>query len=73
MSVEIALLQHYVLAHDQPVRRHFLQRGKHAIHMLIGVDENDDHRQLASRLDQMRGLDAMPPQESRHAWIAVAA
>ena len=39
MSVEIPLLQHDVLAHDQPVRSHFLQRGKHAAHVFIGVDE----------------------------------
>ena len=35
MSVQIPLLQNHVLANDQSVRRHFLQRGQHAVHVLI--------------------------------------
>ena len=43
MSVEITVLQYSVLSQDQPVRRHSLQRGKHAVLVLIGVDEDDNH------------------------------
>ena len=43
-SVQISLLDHDVLAHDQPMRRHFFQRGKQAVHVLIGVDENNGNR-----------------------------
>src|SRR3954469_6363746 len=59
MSVEISLFQHYFFAHDQPVRRHFLQRAKHAAHVLIRVNEDDNHGQLSTCFDQMRGLDLM--------------
>jgi len=41
------------------VRRHFFQRGKNAVHMFIGINENDDDWQLPTSLDQVRSLDAL--------------
>src|SRR5271157_5142598 len=33
--------------------------------MLVGIDEDDDHGQLAAGLDQVRGFHTMPSQKSR--------
>ena len=64
MSVKVPLFEHHILAHDQPVRRHFLQRGQYAAHMLIGIDEDDDHGQLAAGFNHVSGLHAVSSQES---------
>ncbi len=66
ISVEIALLQDHVLAHDQPMGRHFLQCRQDAAHMLVRVHENDDHRQLPSGVHKMAGLNLLTAEESRY-------
>src|SRR6058998_3447069 len=66
MSVKIALLQHYVLAHNQTMRSHLFQRRQDAADMLIRIYENDDHRQLAPGVYQMTGLHLLPPEKARY-------
>src|SRR5258708_17578669 len=66
MSVKVALFQHYILAHDQPMRGHLLQHGKDAVYMFVRIHEGDYDRKLAAGLDHMRRFHAMPPQKSSH-------
>ena len=44
---------------------HLPQRGKNAADVFIGIDKSDYHRQVASRLDKMRGMNAASPLEAR--------
>src|SRR6266849_290885 len=64
MLVEISLLQHDVLAHNQAMRGHLFQRWQHTADMLVGVHENDDYRQLAPGVYEMAGLHLLPAQKS---------
>src|SRR5208337_3502386 len=66
MSVQVSLLQHNILAHDQPVRRHLFESWQHPVHMLVRVHENYDHRQLTASLNQMGGFHTVPSQEPCH-------
>src|SRR5229473_8513987 len=66
MSVEIALLQNHVLAHDQAMRGHFFQCRQHAADVLVRVHENDDDRQFSPGVYEMTGLHLLPAQESRY-------
>src|SRR2546428_13962977 len=59
--IQISLLEDDVLAHDQAVSGHLFQRGQDAAHVLVGVDEGDDHWQLAYDVDEVRSLDAVAP------------
>ena len=61
--IEVPLLEHHVLAHDQPVSGHLLQSGQHATYVLIGIHENDDHRKLATGFHQMCRLHSVTPRK----------
>src|SRR5689334_7870122 len=66
MSVETALFQNHVLPNDQAMRRHFFQGGQDPADVLIGIDEDDDHRQFATGIHQMAGLDLLAAKKSRY-------
>src|ERR1700730_2690050 len=66
ISVEASLFQNHVLAHDHSMSRHLLQRGQYAIHVLIRIHENDDHRKLSSSVNKMAGLNLVSPKKARH-------
>src|ERR1700693_1600720 len=64
MSVQIALFEHDILAHDQSMRRHFFQRRQDAVHVIVSVHKGDDYGQLAASLDHVGGLDAMTSEKT---------
>src|ERR1700693_360278 len=66
ISVEAPLFQNHVFAHDQTVGRHLLQGWQDAVHVLIRVHENDDHRKLSSSVYEMTGLNPVPAEKPRH-------
>src|SRR6516164_7264998 len=65
--IQVPLLEHDILAHNEPVRGHVFQSGQNPVHMLIGIDEDDDYGELATRFDQMRTLDPLATQKTGHA------
>src|SRR5580692_6674562 len=64
MSVQIALFEHDILAHDQSMRRYFFQSRQAAVHFLVGVHKGGDYGQLAVSLDHVGSLDAMTSQKT---------
>ena len=63
ISVEASLFQNYVFAHDQTVSCHLLQGWQDAVHVLIRIDENDDHGKLSSSVYKMTGLNPVSPEK----------
>src|ERR1700722_6124872 len=59
ISVKAALFQNHVFPHDQTMGSHFLQCGQDAVHVLVRIDENNDHWKFSSRVDEVAGLDSM--------------
>ena len=43
---------------------HFFQGGQDAVHVVVGIDENNDHGELAAGLDQVGGFHAVAAEES---------
>src|SRR5690242_3180058 len=66
MSVEIALFQNYILAHDQTMRGHLFQRRQDAADMLVRVYEDDNDWQLAPGIHEMARLYLLPAEKSGH-------
>src|SRR5437667_12122287 len=64
ISIQTSLLQHHILAHDQAVRRHFLQSRQDASDVFIGIDKNDDHGEIAASVDEVAGLDTLTSEKS---------
>src|SRR5207237_9153482 len=56
ISIQTSMLQHHILAHDQALRRHFLQSWHDARDMFIGIYKNDDYTYLAATNDEHTGL-----------------
>ena len=65
-SIQTALLNHNILADDQPMGRHLPQFRQSSIHMLVGIDKRDYDGQLASGFDEMRGVDFAAPKKTGH-------
>src|SRR5262249_55882599 len=61
-----SLFENYILAHDQAMGSHLLQRGQYALHVLVGIHEDDDDGQLSSRVHQMAGLNLVSSKKSSH-------
>ena len=53
------MFQHDILADDQAVRSHLFQRRQNPAYMFVCVHESNDHRQLASSLNQASSFDPM--------------
>src|SRR5438067_7114371 len=62
--VQAALLDDHILAHDEAVRSHLAQLGKNALHVLIGIHEDDHQRQPAAGIHQTGGLDPTAASEA---------
>jgi hypothetical protein len=65
-SVQSALLDDNILAHDEPVCGHLAQFGQNTIDVLVGIDERDHYRQFASGFDEMRGVDPAASEKTRY-------
>ena len=63
-SVKAALLDHDVLAHDEPVSRHFFQLWKNSVDVVVGINERDYDRQLAASFDEVRSVDFAASEET---------
>src|SRR5947209_642095 len=63
---QAALLDRHVLPHDEPVGGHFAQAREHAVYVLIRINKDEHHRQLAAGIHQRRRFHALPPGESAH-------
>src|SRR5207244_1707254 len=64
ISIQTSLLQHHNIAHDQAVRRHFLQSWQDASDMFISIDKDDDYRELAASIDEVAGLYSLTSEKS---------
>src|SRR5690349_17132170 len=64
ISAQAPLLQHHVFAHDQAMRGHFFQSGQDASDVLIGINKDNDHRELAASINEVAGLDSLTSQKS---------
>jgi hypothetical protein len=64
ISIQTALLDHHVLADDQPMLCHFFQPGENAGDVFVRIDEEEDDGQLTSAFDEMRGLDGASSKEA---------
>ena len=65
-SIQAALLDHHILAHDEPVSGHLTELWQDAIHMFVGIYEAYDNWKLATGFDQMCGVHVTPPKKSRN-------
>src|ERR1700692_766288 len=66
ISIQNSCVQNHILAHDQPVRSHFLQHWQDAGYIFICIHKDNNDRQLPTGLDHMRGFHSMPSQKSRY-------
>src|SRR5580704_18712536 len=66
ISVQTPLLNHNILPHNQSVRRHLLEFGENPADVLIGIDERDHDRQLASGIDEMSSADFAASKETSY-------
>jgi len=57
-SIQAALLDNYILTHDEPVSGHLAQPGQNATYVLVSIHKTDDDRQLASSFNQVSGMDS---------------
>ena len=62
--VEAALFDYYVLAHDEAVGGHLSQLGQGAVDVLVGVDEGNHDRELASGFNEVCGVDFVASEEA---------
>ena len=64
--IQAALLDNHILSDNKPVSGHFAQLRQHSTHVLISIHESDNHRELPTRLHQMRCLDFASAKKSSH-------
>ena len=63
---ETSLLQHNILPNNQPVGGHLLELGHDAADVIVGINEDQNDGQFATRFDEMCSMDMAPAEESRN-------
>jgi hypothetical protein len=53
LSIQATLLNDHIFAHDEAMRRHLTQFWEHAAYVLIGINESDDHREIAASFNEV--------------------
>ena len=51
--IQTPLFDHHVFTNNEPVRGHFIELGKHAIHVFLEVDENNHRQQVSAGVHQV--------------------
>jgi hypothetical protein len=64
--IEASLFHYDILAHNQTMRRHFLQLWQNSLDVLIEIDECQDQWQVSSGIDQRRRLHPASTHKSGH-------